>query len=82
MRTDRRSVFSIGLLSNRLLVVGIGFELALAAALIYVPGLNSAFHQTPIGWEHWLVLSLWPPLVFAAEEGRKAVLRRRAERPA
>jgi len=78
MRTNRRSVFAIGLLSNRFLLAGIAFELALAVGLIYVPGLNAAFHQRPIGPWHWLFLALWPPLVFGAEEARKAVLRRRA----
>ncbi len=78
MRTNRRSVFAIGLLSNRFLLAGIAFELALALALIYVPGLNAAFHQRPIGPWHWLFLAAWPPLVFGAEEARKAVLRRRA----
>jgi magnesium-transporting ATPase (P-type) len=76
MRTNRRSVFSIGLFSNRLLLVGIAFELALAACLIYVPGLNDAFHQSPIGPWHWLFLLIWPPLVLGAEEARKAVFRR------
>ena len=76
MRTNRRSVFSVGLLSNRLLLAGIAFEVALAAALIYVPGLNSAFHQGPIGPWHWLFLAIWPPVVFGAEEARKAVVRR------
>jgi magnesium-transporting ATPase (P-type) len=76
LRTDRRSVFSVGLLSNRFLLAAIAVELALAAALVYVPGLNSAFHQGPLGGWHWLVLLAWPPLVFGAEEGRKAVVRR------
>jgi magnesium-transporting ATPase (P-type) len=76
MRTNRRSVFSIGLFSNRLLLAGIAFELALAASLIYVPGLNDAFHQSPIGAWHWLFLLIWPPLVLGAEEARKAVFRR------
>jgi magnesium-transporting ATPase (P-type) len=78
MRTERRSVFSIGLLSNRFLLVGIAFELALAVALVYVPGLNSAFHQAPIPWWWWLPLVVWAPIVFLAEEARKAVSRRRA----
>ena len=77
MRTDRRSVFSIGLTSNRFLLIGIAFELALAVALVYVPGLNSAFHQAPIPWWWWLALIVWAPVVFFAEEARKAVLRRR-----
>ena len=38
MRTNRRSVLSIGLLSNRFLLAGIAFELSFAVALIYVPG--------------------------------------------
>jgi magnesium-transporting ATPase (P-type) len=80
MRTDRRSVFSIGLTSNRFLLAGIAFELALAVALVYVPGLNSAFHQAPIPWWWWLALVAWAPVVFLAEEARKASLRRRDAR--
>jgi magnesium-transporting ATPase (P-type) len=77
MRTEHRSVFSIGLLSNRFLLVGIAFELALAVALVYVPGLNTVFHQAPIPAWWWLVLIVWAPVVFFAEEARKAVVRRR-----
>jgi magnesium-transporting ATPase (P-type) len=78
MRTNRRSVFSVGLFSNRFLLVGIAFEIALIATLIYVPGLNgeNAFHMAPIGPWHWLFLLLWPPVVLLAEEARKAVFRR------
>jgi magnesium-transporting ATPase (P-type) len=78
MRTNRRSVFEIGLFSNRFLLVGVALELALAAALVYVPGLNDLFHQRPIGAWHWLFLAAWPFVVFFAEEARKAVVRRRA----
>ena len=77
MRTESRSVFSIGLLSNRFLLVGIAFELALAVALVYVPGLNRAFHQAPIPIWWWLPLIVWAPVVFFAEEARKAIVRRR-----
>jgi magnesium-transporting ATPase (P-type) len=81
MRTDRRSVFSVGLASNRFLLVGIAFELALAVALVYVPGLNRAFHQAPIPWWWWLALVVWAPVVFLAEEARKGLLRRRSRHP-
>jgi magnesium-transporting ATPase (P-type) len=77
MRTNRRSVFSIGLGSNRLLLVGVAFELGLAVALVYVPGLNTLFHQSPLGSREWLFLMIWPPIVFGADELRKAVVRRR-----
>ena len=36
-RTDRASLFSVGLWSNPLLLWGIAFELAFTAAVIYVP---------------------------------------------
>jgi len=76
MRTNRESVFTIGLLSNRFLLWGIAFEVGLLAALAYVPGLNDAFHMGPLtAWE-WLFLLIWPPLILGAEEARKAVVRR------
>jgi P-type Ca2+ transporter type 2C len=77
MRTEDRSVFSIGLFSNRFLLLGIAFELALAVALVYVPGLNRAFHQAPIPVWWWLPLIVWAPVVFFAEEARKAIVRKR-----
>ncbi|HEU0336828.1 MAG TPA: cation-transporting P-type ATPase [Gaiellaceae bacterium] len=78
MRTDRRSVFSVGLLSNRFLLAGIAVEAALAVALVEVPVLQELFHTRPLGWEHWALLAVWPPVVLAAEEARKAVVRRRS----
>lgn len=75
-RTNRQSIRSIGLLTNRLLLVGIAIELAMIAMLSYVPPLGEIFHTSPLGFWHWLFLLIWPPLVLAAEEARKAVLRR------
>jgi magnesium-transporting ATPase (P-type) len=76
MRTNRASVFSVGLLSNRFLLAGIAFEIGLLALLLYTPGLSDAFHTGPIGPWHWLFLLIWPPLILFAEEARKAVFRR------
>ncbi len=77
-RTNRLSLRRVGWRTNRLLLVGIAVEVAMVALLAYVPGLQDVFHTAPLtGW-HWLALALWPPLVVAAEEGRKAVARRLA----
>jgi hypothetical protein len=76
MRTNRESVFTVGLLSNRLLVAGIAFELGLLAALLYVPALAELFHMAPLGPAELAVLLLWPPLVLGADEVRKALARR------
>ena len=41
------------------------------------PGLNRAFHQAPIPIWWWLPLIVWAPVVFFAEEARKAIVRKR-----
>jgi magnesium-transporting ATPase (P-type) len=79
-RTNTRSLFSVGLFSNRLLLVGIGVEVGMIALLAYVPGLAGVFHMSSIGLWHWLFLLLWPPLVIGLEEARKSVVRRRSAR--
>jgi magnesium-transporting ATPase (P-type) len=75
-RTDRDSVFRIGLLSNRFLLVGIAFEVALLILLVYVPAFRGIFHMRAYDPRAWLVLIIWPVFVFGAEEARKAVVRR------
>jgi P-type Ca2+ transporter type 2C len=77
MRTSRQSVFALGILTNRLLLVGIGVEIGLVALLSYTPGLQDVFHMAPLGPWHWVSLIVWPPLILGVEEGRKAFLRRR-----
>jgi magnesium-transporting ATPase (P-type) len=79
-RTERASIFTVGFFSNRLVFAGIAFELAFAAALIYIPLFQPIFGTAPIGPEGWLVLFAFTPLIFAVEEGRKAILRRRDSR--
>ncbi len=75
-RTERASAFSRGLLGNRLLLAGIGFELLLAACLIYVPILQPVFGTGPLGARWWLLLFACVPPVFLLEEGRKLLARR------
>jgi magnesium-transporting ATPase (P-type) len=76
-RTERVSVFRIGLFGNRLLLWGIAFELAFAAALISIPPLQDLFGTAPIGVGWWLALAAFIPVIFLAEEGRKALIRGR-----
>lgn len=62
--------------SNRFLLAGIAFELALLLALAYIPALQAIFHMRPYDPRAWLLLIVWPVFVFGAEEARKAVMRR------
>jgi Ca2+-transporting ATPase len=80
-RTNRFSLRTVGLFSNRLLMVGIALEVAMIGLLAYTPGLQEIFHTSGLsGWE-WMFLLAWPPLVLGVEEARKAFMRR-ADPPA
>ncbi len=81
-RTERTSVFKIGFFSNRFLLFGFAFELALIALMIYAPPLQALFEEGPLPLGYWGFLFLYPPIMFFAEEGRKAVLRRMERRRA
>ncbi len=74
-RTDRTSVFSVGLFSNRFLLAGILVELVLAVLLIHVRCLRQLFGFVPLPTGIWLPLLIVPPLLLAAEELRKAGVR-------
>lgn len=75
-RTDRTSVFRVGLLSNRLVVLGIGCELLLLVGIVYLPFLQRIFHTAPLGPAEWGFVLAWTPSILLADELRKAVLRR------
>jgi calcium-translocating P-type ATPase len=76
-RTDRASLFSVGVLSNRLLLFGFAFELAFAAAIVYVGPLQSMFGTAPVGALDLLLLAPFPLVVWGADELRRYFARRR-----
>jgi magnesium-transporting ATPase (P-type) len=79
-RTDRVSLFSVGIGSNRLLLGGIAFELAFAAAIIYLPWLAHVFGTEPPTAEALLLLLPFPFVVWGADELFRLLVRRRVSR--
>jgi magnesium-transporting ATPase (P-type) len=77
VRTRRTPLLSVGLLTNRALVVGVAGSLALMLALIYVPPLAQIFGFAPPTATQWAVLVCFPLIMLLAEEGRKGWERRR-----
>lgn len=75
-RTDRASVFRVGLFGNRLVLLGLAAETALLVVLIAVPPLREVFGLAPLGRAEWAPLLAFPAIVLLLEEGRKAVARR------
>jgi magnesium-transporting ATPase (P-type) len=78
VRTDVRSVFSIGLFSNRVLVLGEALGVAIMLAISYVPFLQAVFGTAALPAYYWLVPAGFGLLAFGAEELRKALLRQRS----
>jgi magnesium-transporting ATPase (P-type) len=76
-RTERQSVFKVGLFSNKQVNFGVVFEIFLIAAIVYLPLLQSIFHTTSLDLSDWLLLCVWPPLILLIEEARKAWIRRK-----
>jgi magnesium-transporting ATPase (P-type) len=76
-RASRASLRQIGVFTNRLLLWGIAFELTFAAAVIYLPPLQSVFATNALPVTDLLVLAAMAPIVWGTDELRRAVLRRR-----
>jgi magnesium-transporting ATPase (P-type) len=76
-RTERASLRTVGLFTNRMLLWGIAFELVFAAAIVYVPFLQDVFATAALGPTELAILASFPLIVWGADELRRAHLRRR-----
>ena len=76
-RTERASLRSIGVFSNRMLLWGIASEVVFAGVIIYVPTFQPIFHTAPLGPTELALLAPFPLIVWGADEIRRFILRRR-----
>ncbi|MGY2061914.1 cation transporting ATPase C-terminal domain-containing protein, partial [Nocardia gipuzkoensis] len=81
-RTERASLRSIGVFSNPMLLWGIGFEILLTGAIIYLPPLQYLLGTAAL--EPWMIALVlpFPVLVWGADEIRRWLNRRSAGRAA
>ncbi|OGR65132.1 MAG: ATPase [Elusimicrobia bacterium GWB2_63_22] len=76
IRSERRSLFSMGLLSNKPLLYSVLLTIGLQGAVIYTPWLNGLFRTEPLSpWELAGVFAL-SSVVFLAVEAEKLARRR------
>jgi Ca2+-transporting ATPase len=78
LRTDRESLFRVGLFSNRLLLAGLATVPLILLGLSFLPGLQAIFSTAPLKASDLLFLLIFPPIQVLADEARKAWVRRRA----
>ncbi len=81
VRTRRASLRSIGIFSNRYLLVAIVAELALAAVFVYAPPLQSLLGTAALPPADLAFMAPYPFIVWGADELRRWALRRRSQPP-
>ena len=74
-RTERVSTFRMGILSNRWLLIGVGLEIALTMAMVYLPPLQRFFQLEAMPVSLWLLVLPFGPIIFIADELRKWLVR-------
>src|SRR6185369_2385213 len=75
-RSLRRSMFRIGLFSNRWVPAGVGLTVLLQLLFTYMPAMNSAFGSRPIALKEWGVIIAASSIVFCVIECEKWIRRR------
>jgi Ca2+-transporting ATPase len=60
-RSERASLFSLGVFSNRWMQYAVAVSSVLLLAAVYVPGMNTVFNAVPLTLAHWAYLA---PLLF------------------
>lgn len=72
-RSERISVFKLGLFSNKMMNIAVALSLVMLVAVIYIPGLNGIFNNValnPLAWGVILPLAVLP---FAVSEISKLI---------
>jgi Ca2+-transporting ATPase len=80
VRSERLSVFRIGLFSNPWMQLAVVSSLLLLLGVIYIPFFDPIFNTAPLGWQDWAVLLPFASVSSVAAELHKWVLRRRPQK--
>lgn len=75
-RTNKVSIFSKGIFSNKQIWNGIIFEVILFLILTITPGIQTLFNTTTLNWQDWLFLCCLPIPIVLLDEIRKLIVRK------
>jgi len=76
IRSDRESLFSMGIFSNPLLFASVALTFLLQLATIYVPFLQPVFRTEALSLQELLICLALSSVVFLAVEAEKWLIRR------
>jgi len=74
-RSDKRSLFKVGVFKNKWLNIAIPWEIALLVVIVYVPALQPSFHTFSLSGFDWMLVVLLAATVFPVLELTKAIFR-------
>ena len=80
IRSETRSLFKLGLLSNKSLLFAVLGTVLLQLAVIYIPFLNTFFHTQPLTFTELLIVigvSAWVFVVVEIEKGAKRAINKK-----
>ncbi len=75
-RSDKKSIFKIGIFTNKWLNLAVLWELALLVTIFYVPALQGAFRTFSLSLRDWVEVLLLSLSVFPVLEITKLIVRR------
>ncbi|MBM2831470.1 MAG: cation-translocating P-type ATPase, partial [Dehalococcoidia bacterium] len=77
-RSEKHSLFTIGLFTNRWLLAGVAGSLAMTLAVIYIPALREPFHTYVLSGTDWIIAVLAGFSIIVVVELGKLIARLRA----
>jgi Ca2+-transporting ATPase len=80
IRSEKESLFKIGLFSNKYLLFAVLLTFLLQMATVYVPALNQVFKTAPLTLDELLMALVLSSIVFFAVELEKLIKRKRSGR--
>ena len=75
-RSPTKTIRQTGILDNKKLILAVLVSFGLQMAVVYLPGLSTAFRVTPLGWEEWAVIAPMACAGLLANEIWKVMARR------
>ena len=78
-RSDRWSLFQVGIGTNRPLLLAVGLSLSIQVALLTLPPVASIFKVVPLPFEDWVLMGATGLLLFIMMEAVKTMRRRSLE---
>ncbi|MEO9257233.1 MAG: cation-translocating P-type ATPase C-terminal domain-containing protein, partial [Crocinitomicaceae bacterium] len=75
-RSETRSLYELGLFSNRILIAVMGLVLALQSAIVYLPFMRQIFKTVPLTSHDWIIIIAITFPIVVMEEIRKKIAKK------